>query len=274
MRTGPLQVGDLVLLIDRRQRRYQITLQPGKVQDLRGRLAHDDLIGQEDGTSVRTSAGERFLALRPRLADYVLEMPRGATIVYPKDLGQILIAADIYPGATVVEAGTGSGSLTMALLRAVGPHGRVFTYDVREDFQRRALRNIEAFMGRADHLIARIHDVYEGIPDAPANRVVLDVPEPWRVVEHAAQALQPGGIFSSYVPTVPQAHQTAEAMRTSGAFAMIETSETLVREWNLEGRSVRPSHRMVAHTGFITVARRVRAGDRILTLLPPTDGRD
>lgn len=259
MRTRALQAGDIVLLIDRRQRRYQVTLQPGKVQDLRGRLSHDDLIGQEDGTSVRTSAGERFLALRPTLADYVLEMPRGATIIYPKDLGRILVVADIYPGATVVEAGTGSGSLTMALLRAVGSGGRVFTYDMREDFQKRALRNIEAFMGPQDHLIARIHDVYEGIPDAPAERVILDLPEPWRVVEHAAAALRPGGIFASYVPTVPQAHRTAEALRASGAFALIETTETLVREWNLEGQSVRPAHRMVAHTGFITVARRVQA---------------
>ncbi|MDR5683506.1 MAG: tRNA (adenine-N1)-methyltransferase [Armatimonadota bacterium] len=257
MRTGPLQAGDLVLLIDRRRRSYPITLQAGKVQDLRGRLAHDDLIGRDEGTFVRTSAGERFLAVRPTLADYVLEMPRGATIVYPKDLAQILMAADVYPGATVVEAGTGSGSLTMALLRAVGPQGKVFTYDVRADFQRRALRNVEAFLGPQDRLVARIHDVYEGIPDAPAERIILDLPEPWRVVEHAAATLPAGGIFASYVPTVLQAHRTSEALRASGAFALIETTETLVRPWNLEGQSVRPVHRMVAHTGFVTVARRV-----------------
>ncbi|MDR5709905.1 MAG: tRNA (adenine-N1)-methyltransferase [Armatimonadota bacterium] len=270
MRTGPLEAGEIVLLIDRHGRRYLTVLQAGRVQDLRGKIAHDELIGQEEGVVVRNSRGEDFMALRPTLAEYVLLMPRVTTPIYPKDLGQILVVADIFPGARVVEAGTGTGALTMALLRAVGPGGRVYTYDVREEFQVHALRRIEAYLGPQDHLVARVHDIYQGIPDAPVDRVVLDLPEPWRVVPHAAQALPPGGIFASYVPTVPQAHQTEEALRASGAFALIETTETLVRPWNLKGPSVRPAHRMVAHTGFVTVARRVggRTGARRLPFPP------
>ncbi len=268
MRAGSFRPGELVLLVDRKGRRYLLRLQPGRVQDLRGRLNHDALLGQEEGVVVHNSHGEVFLALRPTLAEYVLEMPRRTTPVYPKDLGAILVAADIYPGARVVEAGTGSGALTLALLRAVGAGGVVFTYEVRPEFLESARRNIEALHGPADNLLMRAHDVYEGIPDRPADRVVLDVPEPWRVVPHAAEALRPGGIFASYVPTVPQAHQTAEALRASGFFALVETTETLVRPWNLAGPSVRPAHRMVAHTGFLTTARRVqpRSGER---LAPP-----
>lgn len=270
MRSGPFQAGDVVVLVDRKGRRYLVRLQPGRVHDLRGRLEHDALLGQDEGVVVRNSHGEVFLALRPTLAEYVLEMPRRTTPIYPKDLGTILVAADIYPGARVVEAGTGSGALTLALLRAVGPTGAVFTYEVRPEFLDAARRNIELLVGSTDNLVARLHDVYQGIPDAPADRVVLDVPEPWRVVPHAVQALRPGGIFASYVPTVPQAHQTAEALRASGAFALVETTETLVRPWNLAGQSVRPAHRMVAHTGFVTTARRVqpRAGERLAPFPP------
>ncbi|MDQ7801861.1 MAG: tRNA (adenine-N1)-methyltransferase [Armatimonadota bacterium] len=259
-----------MLLVDRKGRRYLLRLQPGKVHDLRGRLEHDALLGQEEGVVVRNSHGEVFLALRPTLAEYVLEMPRRTTPIYPKDLGAILVAADIYPGARVVEAGTGSGALTLTLVRAVGPSGLVFSYEVRREFLDTALRNIELVAGPVENLVARVHDVYEGIPDAPADRVVLDVPEPWRVVPHAAAALRPGGIFAAYVPTVPQAHQTAEALRASGAFALVETTETLVRPWNLSGQSVRPAHRMVAHTGFLTTARRVqpRSGERLAPFPP------
>lgn len=270
MRSGPLQAGEVVLLVDRKGRRYLVRLQPGKVTDLRGRLEHDALLGQEEGLVVRNSHGEVFLVLRPTLAEYVLEMPRRTTPIYPKDLGTILVAADVYPGARVVEAGTGSGALTLALLRAVGPSGTVFTYEVRPEFLQAARRNLEPVVDSTDNLVARVHDVYEGIPDVPVDRVVLDVPEPWRVVPHAVQALRPGGIFAAYVPTVPQAHQTAEALRASGAFALVETTETLVRPWNLMGQSVRPAHRMVAHTGFLTTARRVqpRSGERLAPFPP------
>src|SRR2546428_507316 len=168
-----------------------------------------------------------------------------------------LRGADVSPGAAVLEAGTGSGALTMTLLRAVGPQGRVFSYEVREDFGRLAAQNISRYLGSSDQLVMRAQDIYESIPDHDLDRIVLDVPEPWRVVPHAVQALRLGGILLSYVATVPQAVRTVETLRQSGAFAMIETFETLVRPWNIEGASVRPAHRMVAHTAFITTARRV-----------------
>ncbi len=254
----PLAVAEPVLLIDRKERRYLIWLQVGAALDLRGgRVAHDDLIGQPDGTAVETSRGERLLAVRPTLADYVLAMPRGAQVIYPKDLALILMLADIYPGAAVVEAGTGSGALTMALVRAAGPAGRVCSYEVREEFMRVAARNIRRYLGETPTLMLRQHDITTGIPDAPADRVVLDLPEPWRVLEPAIGALRPGGILLSYLPTTVQVQQTVEALRLSRAFALLETVEALVRPWHVEGQSVRPAHRMVAHTGFLITARRL-----------------
>lgn len=259
-RDAPLQDGEPILLIDRKNRRYLITLRPGAVSDLRGgKLQHDQILGTSEGQIVTTTRGERFIMVRPTLAEFVLEMPRGAQIIYPKDLSAILLAADIYPGATVLEAGTGSGALTMTLLRAVGPAGRVFSYEVREEFARRAAQNIARYLGATDNLVMRNQDVYQNIPDAPVDRIVLDVPEPWRVVGHAVTALRLGGILLSYVPTVPQAAQMVEALRVSQSFGLIETFETLLRPWNIDGASVRPAHRMVAHTGFITTARRITA---------------
>jgi len=259
--TRPLRAGEPVLLIDRRRRRYMIQLRSGGTSDLRGgKVSHDALLGREDGGTVVSTRGERFRVLRPTLAEFVLEMPRGAQVVYPKDLGAILIGADIFPGARVLEAGTGSGALTMTLLRAVGPGGRVVSYEVRDEFARIAEQNIRRFLGAVDRFVPRRHDIYAGIlrEDAPLDRIILDVPEPWRVAGHAVEVLIPGGIFCSYVPTVPQIVQTTEALRHTGAFDLIETVEVLLRPWNIEGQSVRPAHRMVAHTGFLTTARRVQ----------------
>lgn len=277
MRAGPLRPGEPVLLIDRKDRRYLITLKTGGTSDLRGgRLAHDPIIGTAEGRYVASTRGEKFLLVRPTLADFVLEMPRGAQVIYPKDLSVILLAADIYPGATVLEAGTGSGALTMTLLRAVGPSGRVYSYEIREDFARTARQNIEKYLGPSEQLTVRAQDVYEAVPDRPLDRIVLDVPEPWRVVDHAAGALRDGGILLCYLPTVPQSVQLVAALRRSGVFGLIETTETLLRPWNIEGQSVRPAHRMVAHTAFITTARRISepVAAEVRESAHPADERD
>jgi tRNA (adenine57-N1/adenine58-N1)-methyltransferase len=185
-------------------------------------------------------------------------------VLYPKDLALIPMWADVYPGARVFEAGTGSGALTIALLRAVGPRGLVVTYEAREDFARTARVNIERYMGAVPNLLAFRNNAYEGIAlledGLPFDRVVLDLPEPWQVVPHAARALRSGGIYLSFVPTVPQVQQTVAALHNAAVFAMVETFETLLRTWSVQGRSVRPDHRMVAHSGFLTVARKVEAG--------------
>lgn len=259
--TGLFAAGDPVLLVDRKRRTYLVWLQEGGTHDLRGgRIPHGDLIGGPEGVVIESSRGERVLAVRPTLADFVLSMPRGAQVIYPKDLALVLMLADIYPGATVIEAGTGSGALTMALVRAVGPAGKVFSYEVRPEFQRTAARNVSRFLGESPTLTLRLHDITTGIPDGPADRVVLDLPEPWRVVGPALEGLRLGGILLSYLPTVVQVARTVEALQSSRAFAMIDTVEALLRPWNVSGQSVRPVHRMVAHTGFLVVARRVALG--------------
>jgi tRNA (adenine57-N1/adenine58-N1)-methyltransferase len=238
-------------------------LRRGGSSDLRGgRIAHDELLGREEGGTIRSTRGERFLVLRPTLAEFVLEMPRGAQVVYPKDLGAILLAADLFPGARVFEAGTGSGALTMALVRAAGSEGRVVSYEVREDFARVAARNIARYLGDTPTLVLRRRDLGEGLlpEDAPVDRMILDLPEPWRAIPAAERALAAGGIFLAYLPTVPQVVQTVEALVGAGTFALVETAEVLMRPWNIDGRSVRPAHRMVAHTGFLVTGRRVERG--------------
>jgi tRNA (adenine57-N1/adenine58-N1)-methyltransferase len=258
-----LQDGQRIHLVDKKGRQYAFTLKAGEVFQYSGEtVAHDALIGRPDGSLVTLSRGKRMLALRPTLAEYVLKMPRGAQVIYPKDLAMITIWADVYPGARVFEAGTGSGALTMALLRAVGERGVVVTYETREDFARTAMKNIERYLGQVANLTVRRQDVYDGIDPAhgPFDRVVLDLPEPWRVVPHARNVLETGGLYLSYVPTVPQVMQTVEALERAAVFGLIETFETLLRTWNVQGRSVRPDHRMVAHSGFITVARKVEPG--------------
>ena len=260
-----LQNGERIHLVDHKGRQYALTLKAGdRFQHSGETIAHDDLIGKADGSLVTLSRGKRMVALLPTLGEYVLKMPRGAQVIYPKDLAMITIWADIYPGARVFEAGTGSGALTMVLLRAVGERGEVASYEAREDFARTAMKNIERYMGPVPNLAMRKQDAYEGIQTDTDkglfDRIVLDLPEPWRVVPHAVKALRSGGVYLSYVPTVPQAQQTVEALERATVFGLIETFETLLRPWNIEGRSVRPAHRMVAHSGFITVARKVEPG--------------
>lgn len=253
------QDGEQVLLIDQRGKRHLIFLRKSETfHSDRGWISHDAVIGQPEGSWVRSSMGLRYLALRPTLAEFVLDMPRGAQVIYPKDLAMILFWADVYPGCRVLEAGMGSGALTLALLRAVGPEGRVITYEQREEFARRALANIHMRMGEVTTLTVRLRPVEEGLAEEEAvDRVVLDLPEPWTLTSAVAEVLRPGGIFVSYVPTIIQSQQVAEALQRARTWALVETFETLFRPWNIEGLSVRPFHRMVAHTGFITVARRV-----------------
>jgi tRNA (adenine57-N1/adenine58-N1)-methyltransferase catalytic subunit len=254
-----LQDGEQVLLIDQRGRRHLLMLRKGETfHSDRGWVTHDTIIGQPDGSWVRTSKGTRYVVLRPTLAEYVLDMPRGAQVIYPKDLAMVMFWADIFPGARVLEAGMGSGALTLALLRAVGPAGKVISYEQREDFARRALANIQLRMGDVNNLAVRLRPVEEGLAEEePVDRVVFDLPEPWHLVEPVARVLRSGGIFLSYVPTIIQSHQLSEALRRHPGYTLVETFETLFRPWNIENTSVRPFHRMVAHTGFITVARRV-----------------
>ena len=260
-----IQDGERIHFTDKKGRQYALTLKSGAVFQLSGEtIAHDELIGKPDGSLVTLSRGKRMLALLPTLGEYVLKMPRGAQVIYPKDLAMITIWADIYPGARVFEAGTGSGALTMALLRAVGPRGHVTSYEAREDFARTAMHNIERYLGTAAGLTVERRDAYAGIEIKEGqplyDRLVLDLSEPWRMVPHAAAALRSGGIYLSYVPTVPQVMQTVEALERATVFGPVQTFETLLRTWNIQGRSVRPDHRMVAHSGFITVARKVEPG--------------
>jgi tRNA (adenine57-N1/adenine58-N1)-methyltransferase len=261
-RRGPFRAGDRVQLTDPKGRMHTITLTPGReFHTHRGRFGHDQLIGEPEGSVVANTAGVEYLALRPLLADYVLSMPRGAAVVYPKDAGQVVAMADIFPGARVVEAGVGSGALSMSLLRAVGDTGLLHSYERRADFADIARVNVESFFG-GPHPAWRltVGDLDEQLDETDVDRVVLDMLAPWENLDAAARALVPGGVLICYVATATQLSRTAEAMRADGRYTEPQAWESLVRGWHLEGLAVRPQHRMVGHTGFLLTARRMADG--------------
>ncbi len=261
-RRGPLAAGDTVQLTDPKGRVHLVQLEPGReFHTHRGVLRHDELIGGPEGVVVTSTSGTSYLALRPLLADYTLHMKRGATIVYPKDAAQIVHAADVFPGARVVEAGAGSGALSIALLRAVGDDGLVSSYELREEFARVARRNVERFFD-GEHPAWRltVGDVAAVCDDSAVDRVVLDLLAPWEVLGVASRVLVPGGVLCAYVATTTQLSRTVEALRSHGGFAEPAAWESFVREWHLEGLAVRPTHRMQAHTGFLLTSRRLAPG--------------
>jgi tRNA (adenine57-N1/adenine58-N1)-methyltransferase len=250
----PFTSGEKVLLVDSKGRQYLVTLtEGGEFHTHTGVVPHEELLGREEGVTVRSTTGARYTAMRPTLSDFVLRMPRGAQVIYPKDLGPILLMADIGPGDRVLESGVGSGALSLALLRAGAD---VVGYELRDDFAARAVENVGAFLGAGALARYRVEtrDCYAGIDERGLDRIVLDLPEPWQVVKHAAGALRAGGILVAYTPSIMQAAQLREALAASD-FELAETVEFLRRTWHVEGQAVRPDHRMVAHTGFLTSAR-------------------
>lgn len=264
--SGPFRAGDRVQLTGPRGRKNTITLRPGDVfHTHRGLLDHDAIIGRDDGSIIVNNVGIEHLALRPLLNDVVMSMPRGAAIVYPKDAAQILSVGDIFPGATVVEAGVGSGALSLWLLRAIGERGRLCSFERREEFGEIARNNVAAFTGGVPgNWTLTLGDLVDELPrvigEAEADRVVLDMLAPWECVDAVARALKPGGVLVCYVATATQLSRVAETIRGSGAFTHPDSSETMVRGWHVEGLAVRPDHRMIAHTGFLIQARRLAPG--------------
>jgi len=262
---GPLAAGEWVRLTDAKGRRHNICLEAGKqFFTNKGAIAHDDLIGRDEGFSVPSTAGGEYLVFRPLLSEFVVSMPRGAAVVYPKDAAQIVAMADIFPGARVVEAGVGSGALTCSLLRAVGPGGVVSSYERREEFADVARRNVTQFFG-GDHPAWRltVADLATALPDEAAHsvdRVILDMLAPWECVDAVAGALAPGGIVCAYVATTTQLGRIVETLRAHGEFTEPQPWETLVREWHVEGLAIRPGHKMNGHTGFLVTARRMSPG--------------
>ena len=254
MKSTYLQLGERVMLIDAKDRHYLITLRADAAFHTHaGIIQHNDIIGVPEGSLIRGSTERSFLVLRPTLSDVVLKMPRGAQVIYPKDLGTILMQADIGPGMRVLESGVGSGALSMTMLRA----GALITgYEIREDFAEQAKKNVHDMLGDDVSYDVKIRDVTLGIDEEDFDRIVLDMPEPWDVVKHAEGALRPGGILLCYLPTINQTQLLRETLRQH-SFGLEETVEILRRTWHIDGRSVRPDHRMVAHTGFLTSARRL-----------------
>ncbi len=257
-----LRAGELVHLLDRKGHRFRLLLTPGATLGLHsGNVGHDDLIGLPEGSLVTTHMGRELVVLRPTFSERVAGRRRQAQPIYGKDLGAILIHADLGPGMRVLEAGTGTGALTAAACRAVGPEGVVVSYELRPEFLEWAAASIEELLGgRPGNLSLRLGDVYQGVEERVMDRVLLDLPEPWRAVPMAREALRPGGIVFSLSPNVSQVQRFCEALREAGGFGLINTTELLERGWTVRDRSLRPAHRMVAHSAFLTFARRL-AGD-------------
>jgi tRNA (adenine57-N1/adenine58-N1)-methyltransferase len=255
----PFADGELIVLVDKVGRRHRVRLRAGERHSIHsGLIAHDDLIGRPEGVVVTTQMGARLLAVRPTFAEQVTGRRRQTQPIYPKDLGAILMGADIHPGARVLEAGTGTGALTMAALRAVGPQGHVVSYEAREEFLEAARRAIVETLGSVPaNLTLKLGDVYLGVEETDFDRVLLDLPEPWQAVPTARAALRAGGILFAHCPNVSQVQRLFDCLREERGFGMLEAFELLQRGWTVRGRSMRPSHRMVAHTGFLCFARRL-----------------
>nr|MDT0657562.1 tRNA (adenine-N1)-methyltransferase [Micromonospora sp. DSM 115978] len=260
-RRGPFRPGDRVQLTDPKGRMHTITLESGRSYHThRGALSHDALIGLAEGSVVTSAGGTAYLALRPLLSDYVLSMPRGAQVIYPKDAAQIVAMGDVFPGARVLEAGAGSGALTCSLLRAVGPTGEVYSFELRDDFAEIARRNVEAFFGGPHPAWRlRVGDVAD-CPEGGFDRIILDMLTPWEILDLVERALVPGGVFIGYVATTPQMSELVEALRERGGFTEPRAWESLVRDWHADGLAVRPDHRMIGHTAFLVSARRLAPG--------------
>ncbi|WP_024796346.1 tRNA (adenine-N1)-methyltransferase [Tomitella biformata] len=262
---GPFQPGDRVQLTDGKARKYTIVLEAGReFHTHRGGIAHDELIGTPEGSVVTSTNGTPYLSLRPLLVDYVLSMPRGAQVIYPKDAAQIVAEGDIFPGARVLEAGAGSGALTCSLLRAVGPQGQVISYEVRDDHAEHAVRNVETFFGARpanwDLTIADLNTFDPERHGGKVDRVVLDMLAPWDVLETMKDAIVPGGVLMVYVATTTQLSKVVEALREQTCWTEPRSWESLVREWHVVGLAVRPMHRMQAHTAFLVSVRRLADG--------------
>lgn len=256
---GPLREGEPVILIDRKEREYLRRLAARKTFSIHGgKIAAEVMIGLDEGSTVQSSLNESFIVLRPTLAQLIPHLPRKAQVIYPKDIGLMQALGNIFPGARIVEAGVGPGALTLSLLRAVGKSGQLISYEIREDFARMARENIAEFYGAADQWTLKIADVALHLAENEIDQIILDLPEPWRVVDKAWASLRPGGVLLSFLPTVLQVKSLVDALRDHRGFGCLQVVESLVRSWHVQGLSVRPEHRMVAHTGFLTLARKVR----------------
>jgi len=264
-----LQAGAAVVFIDRKEREYLRVLRPGKRLQIRnGTVLADQIIGLDEGQVVYNTAQEPFLMLRPSFAQLIPNLPRTAQVIYPKDIGPILLWGDIYPGATVIEVGVGPGALSMALLRAVGAHGRVISYEARQDFADMARNNVRQFHGETPQWSIKVADALAGFEERDVDRLTMDIAEPWLLLPAVAAALRAGGLVIGYVPTAMQVKQLVDALRSHGSFGVVQSFETLMRFWHVKGLSVRPEHRMIGHTGFIVTARRIAADGNARSFAP------